>query len=351
MDRSIPVVDGHNDRLLAVLRGGRSFLGEGPAGHLSLALARAGGFAGGLFAICPPEDPERPEPPDAFQKTERGYRVRLARPLRREHARSVTLGALSLLADLVERAGGALVLCRTAAEVRGCLARDALAVVVHFEGAEAVAPDLGDLDEWYARGLRSLGLAWSRPNDFATGVPFRFPEGPDVGPGLTPAGRALVRACNRLGLVVDLAHLNERGFFDVAGSSDAPLVVSHAAAFALCPSTRNLTDRQLDAVGASGGVVGVAFCAENLRPDGDLDPDTPLEQVVAHVRYLADRMGVDHVALGSDFDGATIPRAIGDAAGLPRLLEALRAAGFDDGELAALAHGNWLRVLDATWKG
>jgi membrane dipeptidase len=181
-------------------------------------------------------------------------------------------------------------------------------------------------------------------------VPFEFPASPDTGPGLTDAGRGLVAACNRLGILVDLSHLNERGFWDVAELSDAPLVATHSNAHALCPSTRNLTDAQLDAVRDSGGVVGVNFAVSFLRADGArLPEETGLDEIVRHVRYLADRMGVDHVAFGSDFDGAVVPTALGGIAGLPRLVEALRADGFDAAAVAKITHENWLRVLDATW--
>ena len=148
-------------------------------------------------------------------------------------------------------------------------------------------------------------------------MPFRFPGSPDIGPGLTDRGRDLVRSCNELGIVLDLSHLNEQGFWDVAALTDAPLVVTHTAAHALCPSTRNLTDEQLDAVGESDGVVGVAFHVGNLRADGHQDPDTPLSEIVRHLEYIANRIGIDHVAFGSDFDGAIMPRDLGDVAGLP----------------------------------
>src|SRR5205085_1330685 len=124
-----------------------------------------------------------------------------------------------------------------------------VAAILHLEGADPLAPDLSDLESWYARGLRSLGLVWSRGNAFAEGVPFRFPASPDTGPGLTAAGRELVRRCNELGILVDVSHLNEAGFWDVAGSSSSPLVATHSNAHALCASTRNLTDAQLDAIG------------------------------------------------------------------------------------------------------
>jgi membrane dipeptidase len=182
-------------------------------------------------------------------------------------------------------------------------------------------------------------------------VAFRYPSSPDTGGGLTAAGRALVRACNRLGILVDVSHLNERGFRDVARLSEAPLVATHSNAHAVCPSARNLTDEQLRAIAASGGVVGVAFDVTMLRPDGRLETDAPLADVVRHVDHVARVAGIECVALGSDFDGCALPDALGDAAGLPRVLEAISAAGYGDYELARIAHGNWLRVLRATWQG
>jgi membrane dipeptidase len=219
-----------------------------------------------------------------------------------------------------------------------------------MEGAEAIADDLSNLADWYDRGLRSIGIVWSRPNAFAEGVPFRFPASPDTGPGLTDAGRALVRACNELGILVDVSHLNERGFWDVAASSDRPIVATHSNAHALCASTRNLTDAQLDAVRDSGGVVGVNFAVTFLREDGmNSFEETGLDEIVRHVDYFADRMGIDHVAFGSDFDGAVVPAALGGVAGLPRLVDALRER-YEPDEVDRITHGNWLRVLDATWK-
>jgi membrane dipeptidase len=221
--------------------------------------------------------------------------------------------------------------------------------ILHLEGAEPLAPDLSDLDEWYERGLRSLGLVWSRRNAFAEGVPFAFPSSSDTGPGLTAAGRQLVRACNARGILVDLSHLNRRGFFDVAALSDAPLVATHSNAHALCPASRNLDDEQLDAVAASGGVVGVNFAVLFLRADRRGDMAT-LEDVCRHVDYLVERMGIDHVAFGSDYEGAKVPEELTDAAkGFPALVEALRTRGYDDAALAKLASGNWLRVLRDTW--
>ena len=225
-----------------------------------------------------------------------------------------------------------------------------VSAIVHMEGAEPIARDLSNLESWYERGLRSVGPTWSRPNEFAEGVPFRFPSSSDTGGGLTTAGRELVAACNRLGILVDLSHLNWAGFWDVARLSDAPLVATHSNAHALCAASRNLTDEQLEAIRDSGGVVGVNFAVTFLREDGREVPETPLTEIVRHVDHYAERMGIDHVAFGSDFDGAVVPDALGGAAGLPKLVDALRDAGYDDDAVAKITHRNWLRVLDATWR-
>ena len=189
-----------------------------------------------------------------------------------------------------------------------------------------------------------------RANAFATGVQFAFPSSPDIGPGLTDRGVALVTACAELGILVDLSHMNEAGFWDVARIEPGPLVASHSGAHALCAASRNLTDAQLDAIAASGGLVGIVFATAFLRPDFADDADTPLALIAEHARYVADRIGVEHVALGSDFDGATVPAELGGAAGLPKLLEALQEVGFEEGELAAICWHNWRRVLAAWWR-
>ncbi len=319
------IIDGHNDLVLHRWRGE-------PTKHLDLDVACAAGFAGGFFALYVPSPP-MPDP------TETPYVVPLPEPIPHAEAAATAEELFRALCELpVTRATSA-----------GDFHEGRVTAIVHMEGAEPIAPDLSNLESWYARGLRSIGPVWSRANAFAEGVPFRFPSTPDTGPGLTDAGKELVRACNRLGILVDLSHLNEQGFWDVQRLSTAPLVATHSNAHALCAASRNLTDRQLDAVRDSGGVVGVNFAVTFLREDGLNEPETPITEIVRHVDYMAERMGIDHVAFGSDFDGATIPAALGGAAGLPALVQALRDAGHDDETVAKITHGNWLRVLRETW--
>ncbi len=339
-----PVFDGHND---AITRSDHALIASGrPEGHLDLPRMRAGGLRGAIFAVFAPSENERWEP---LSRDDDVVEFELAAEVPHRDAAATAASAAGRLLAL-ERAGE-LRLARSVADLDVVAADDGPpAAVLHLEGAEAIDPELESLDLWYAAGLRSLGPVWSRPNRFANGVPFISPSSPDTGPGLTPAGVALVTRCAELGILVDLSHLNEAGFWDVAGLDAGPLVASHSAAHALCPTSRNLTDRQLDAIAASGGLVGIVYAVQFLRRDFAEDPDTPLELIAEHAAYVAERIGVEHVALGSDFDGATIPAPLGDAAGVPRLLDALGAAGFDDAELDQVAWGNWRRVLGAWWK-
>jgi membrane dipeptidase len=282
--------------------------------------------------------------------TEDGYEVEDAPPVDPVYARETADELAAILFKIEADSGRQTKVVRTAEELGSCLRDGVLAAVLHFEGAENLGPEPGALEDLYETGLRSLGLVWSRPNAYGQGVPFRFPASPDTGPGLTDTGSELVRECNRLGVLLDLSHLNERGFWDVAEITEAPLVATHSNAYTLCPTTRNLTDRQLDAIRDSDGLVGVNFAVGFLREDGKDEEDTPIETVVRHVDYLVERIGVERVGFGSDFDGAKVPLEIGDASRLPKLLEALRERGYDDAELKKLAHENWVRVLRATWR-
>lgn len=351
--------DGHNDVLLRLWRragneGVRAFL-EGDTtgqqkGQLDLPLATAGGMVGGLYAIFVPSPPKEPAngaaslPADVVP-----YSVPAPPAPELAHAQRATIEMVSLLARIAEQSGGKVRLARCVADIRSAKAAGAHAPVLHIEGCEALDPELRMLDLLYAAGLRSLGPVWSRSNIFGHGVPFRFPSSPDTGDGLTDLGKALIRRCNELRVLVDLSHMNEKGFWDIAGITDAPLVATHSNAHALCASSRNLTDKQLAAIRETGGLVGVNYAVSFLRPDGRRVSATPLDVVVDHIAYLVERLGEDGVGLGSDFDGAMIPDAIGTAAGLPNLVAAMRARQFGEPLIEKICFENWMRVLGRTW--
>ncbi|MBR0558030.1 dipeptidase [Ciceribacter sp. L1K23] len=345
------VFDGHNDVLLRLWRGRHA--GSDPVvefsegareGHIDGPRARAGGLTGGLCAIYIPSMKE-------FALQEAGpdghYNTPMEAPLQRGSSLDIALD-MAAIALRLDRAG-AWRLCRSTGEIRNAMRDGVFAAVLHMEGCEAIDAELVALEVFHAAGLRSLGPVWSRHNIFGHGVPFAYPMSPDTGPGLTDVGFDLVRACNRLGIVIDLAHITEKGFWDVAKTSDQPLVASHSNAHALTPVARNLTDRQLDAIRERRGLVGLNYAVTMLRPDARDNPDTPLSDMVRHIDYLVERMGIDCVALGSDFDGATIPAAIGDASGNQMLVDALSNAGYDDDALAKICRENWLRIFASAW--
>ena len=352
MSSSIPIIDGHNDTVLDLYNNGegsrRSFFEESESGHIDLPRARKGGLGGGFFAIFTPAsagvaDPAHTSSADAQASP------RMA-PVDHASALEYTMGMAAYLFRLERESHGQTAVVRTVGELEHCLEVGTLAMIFHIEGAEAIDSGLNALEVLVQAGLRSLGITWSRSNEFGHGVPFAFPSSPDTGPGLTDAGKRLVRACNELGVMIDLSHLNEKGFWDVARISSKPLVATHSGVHAICPVSRNLTDAQLAAVRDSGGVVGVNYHVGFLRPDGKVDSDTPLTTIVQHVDYMVEHMGIDHVALGSDFDGATMPAELRDVAGLPKLMAALGSAGYDESALRKIAYKNWLRVLGATWQ-
>ncbi len=356
MTTSIPVIIGHQDILSQYVRSEpsckRDFLTRSTSGHLDLPRAQAGGIVGSFFAVYLPPDPAQPLlcREEQITYTANGYQMRLADPLEYSYALATSMSMVAQLLRLETQSQGQIQVVRTVDDLHTSLRNGTHAAILHFEGAEAIDPNLDALEVFYQAGLRSLGPVWSRPTIFGHGVPFAYPVSPDTGPGLTELGKELVKACNRLGIMLDLSHLNEQGFWDVVHLSDAPLVATHSNAHALCPTTRNLTDKQLAAIKASEGLVGLNFGVNDLWPDGQRNAALPLEIMVQQIDYLVDHLGIDGVAFGADFDGTTIPSALGDAAGMPVLLDLLRAHGYDEASLRKIGYENWLRVLTRTWK-
>lgn len=353
MPAPVPVFDGHNDIVLKIAAAGpardRLWLhGEG-AGHLDLPRMLSSGFAGGFFAVYIPS----PETADVAAyhtlMDNPPYDVPLPALIDHGTAQPVAAEMLGHLLWMERASEGRFRWCRSAADIRAAMADGAVAGIIHFEGAEPIGPNLDALHLFHAMGLRSVGPVWSRPTLFGHGVPFRFPSTGDTGPGLTDLGRALVRECNALKIMIDLSHMTEAGFWDVAKLSDAPLVATHSNAHAVTPSSRNLSDRQLQAIGESGGMAGLNFATCFLREDGRESPEMTLDPVKRHIEHMLKLAGEDHVGLGSDYDGATTPKDIGGVEGLPVLIAAMREMGLGAALIEKIAHGNWLRLLERTW--
>lgn len=357
------IIDGHNDTVLRfygeeVLDLPRhSFFDRNSVGHIDLPRAREGGLGGGFFAIYTPNEMQPPDRERGFPGMDDGdesEQARYAMPLPpmvdQPKALKVTMAMFKRLLQWEAAAEGQIRIVRTVDQLRHCLENGIFAIIVHIEGAESIDEDLDTLHVFYEAGLRSIGPVWSRETIFGHGVPFQFPAGPDTGDGLKEAGKRLIKACNQLGILIDMSHLNYKGFLDVAELSSAPLVCTHSGAHAMANSPRNLLDEQLDLLRQSNGVIGIVYHTGFLRADGRGHLKTSVTEIVRHAAYVADRIGVDHVALGSDFDGATMPGDLVDVTGQPVLLDAFRKHGFSESEITQIAHGNWLRVLGQTWR-
>ena len=326
------VFDGHNDILLRLWLAddlqGKGFIEGRNTTHIDAPRAKKGGFCGGFFAV--------------FVPSGEGLNTE---PITHETALPKAEAMIDILASLSQNHPKIITQCTSVNEIKSAIAKDTIAAVLHLEGAEAIAPDLSNLETFYQKGLRSIGVVWSRSNDFGEGVPFDFPGSPNQGSGLTDKGIALVKACEQLGIMIDLSHLNEAGMRDVAKISGKSLIATHSNAHALCESPRNLTDWQLGCIAESGGLVGVNFASGFLREDGKKTSDTPLEEIIRHLDYLLKYLGEDGVALGSDFDGAVIPSAIGDCSGLPSLVEGMRESGYGTELIEKICRDNWLSQI------
>lgn len=365
--------DGHNDSLTKHypprhLRSGsgagfrkHSFIKGCPNCHMDLPRIKEAGLRGGIFAVFIDPVPEENSEEEIGSSYLQGHKRQTGPgfplpepPIDANLALTASLEVLSHAFRDERAAEGQIKIVRTKSDLRSALDEDRLAVILHLEGCEAVDADLQNLEVLYQAGVRSLGICWSRPNIFGFGAPFAYGMSPDLGPGLSKAGKSLVRFCNEQGILIDLAHLNAAGFLDAVRLSSKPVAVSHTAAHALCPSVRNLTDEQLDKIAENGGLVGVTFhvpdllgpqneCASTIRPGAVI---SPLQAIAAHIEYIGERIGFEHVALGSDFDGCTIPSEMEDVRGLKRLASELAETGLSADNIDKVCFGNWQRLLN-----
>lgn len=339
---SFKTFDGHNDLLLRLWLHHHddpagAFFGGTEQGHLDYPRMQQGGFAGGLFALFVPP---------------RRYVAEMApqRDLQTWQPQAILWQQLDILKTLVARSDGRARLCLSAADIAACRRDGVLAMVAHIEGADGFDADGEDLAAFYQAGVRSIGPFWNLPNRFGEGVSGGFPGSPDSGPGLTADGERLIGFAAEHRMLIDVSHMNEKAFWDTARLSRAPLVATHSNAHALCPQPRNLTDDQLRAIRDSDGVVGINFGNAFLRADGKRDADGGLIEIVKHCEHLLSIMGRDHVALGSDFDGISVPAELKDVSGLPALYALMRSLNYDHALIEQLAWGNWQRVLQQIWQ-
>ncbi|MCT4686724.1 dipeptidase [Vallitalea sp.] len=347
----IPFIDGHNDTLKKLFLLNENVYNSNGKSHIDILKAKKAIFKGGFFAILAvAEKLEERKSGYGLHIVENGWSVDYPRALNQEYAQRFTDDVLEYLIKETKKFHD-LKIIKSYKELEKNIFTNNLSVILHFEGAEAIKSDLSNLEDYYRKGLRSLGLVWSRANDFGYGVPFRFPSDSNIGEGLTLAGKELIKKCNDMGILIDLAHINEKGFFDAVRLSKAPIVVSHAGVHSICKSSTNLSDRQIDAVKDSNGNIGIIFDVLNTRPDGQYVKNSPMNIINEHIEYVINRIGIDHVSFGSDFDGGVIPDDIEDITGIPKLINCLQQLGYSQEDIEKVCYKNWLRVIRDTWKG
>jgi membrane dipeptidase len=317
LHRKYPVIDGHADSILEVMDGKRTLHARSEMGHLDWPRAKAGGITCTVQVAFPdpiyyPVAPQRVGAMiDAIlNEIEKGEGVRLA-----------------LKADDI-----------TAAHEAG-----ELAVLLNIEGAEGIQGSLGLLRNYYRLGVRMMGLTWNHRNEVADGAG----EEGGSGGGLTKFGREVVREMNRLGMLIDLAHITPRGFWDTLELSTDPVLFTHGNCRALWDHQRNLTDEQIKGLAQKGGVFGISFVKSFMNRE-----TATLQTVADHIDHVCQLLGsADYVAYGSDFDGCVPPAGLESAEHLPNLTAELLKRGYKEADLAKIMGGNFLRVFRQVLRG
>ncbi|HHU76138.1 MAG TPA: membrane dipeptidase [Firmicutes bacterium] len=219
---------------------------------------------------------------------------------------------------------------------------DKIAAILLVEGGEVLQGNLEVLGRLNRLGIRGLGLTWNTENQISGAAM----EGA-ASRGLTRFGREIVREMNRLGMIIDLAHISRRGFYDVLDVSRVPVIVSHANVAAICDHPRNLTDQQMRALRENNGVLGISF-----YPPFISHQKADLARLLDHFVHAADIMGVNHLGIGSDFDGIDVVlEELKDVSFLPRLISGLYRRGFNKKEVGKILFDNFLRVAEETLTG
>lgn len=318
LHQSALVVDTHCDTILSIMRGERSLGERSDQGHVDFPRLIEGGVGAQFFAVY--IEPQ--------YKPDRGL----------ERA----LEVLDVLWREVESNPHQAEVALSAGDIRRIAAQNKVAVVLAIEGGEAIGHNLANLRMLHRLGVRSIGLVWNERNLIADGVGERR-----TGGGLTNFGVAVIKEMNRLGMLVDISHLSDPGFWQLVEVCEQPFIASHSNARAVCDHPRNLTDEQIVALAKAGGVMGLNFAPAFVAPQ-----DVTLAKLVDHLDHIVGLVGPDHVGLGSDFDGiGGTPIGLEDATTFPNFTAELVRRGYADDDIHKFLGGNHMRLLEAVWRG
>jgi membrane dipeptidase len=368
--QSAIILDTHVDTPQRFVDEAWDFISPLNGGHLNLESAREGNLAGTFFALWA-------EPTQ--------WRDRYAHR---------TLQLLDGVLQQIRKHPNELALCTTPAEILAARAQNKFAILLGIEGGHSIENSLALLRLYYQLGVRYMTLTWANSNDWAesSGDPRNDQDDPTIllPAGLTPFGHQVIREMNRLGMIIDVSHASDKTFWDVLETTRAPILATHSSARALTNAPRNLTDDQLRAIAKNNGAVMVnfysAFIDENFRnainqlkserseahraleadfatgnepvpfsASNAIDrayagqvPRPPLSSLIDHIDHIAKIAGIDHVGIGTDFDGiSSMPAGIDSAADLPKITAALHTRGYNAEQLHKILGGNLFRVFNA----
>ncbi|MGE5580750.1 MAG: dipeptidase [Bacillota bacterium] len=325
------IIDAHCDTLLAVTGRGlgypglpstqRNFFERNDGGHIDLPRLKEGGVTCQVMAL---------------------YIEDQYKPTRSARRTLEMLDSFYALLDETEEFR----MVTTAAEIEKAKQNGDTCALLSIEGGEAIEGSLGLLRDFYRLGVRAMGLTWNQRNDIADGQGEK-----SAGSGLTDFGISVVKEMERLGMLVDVSHLSDTSFWAVDKVSERPYIASHSNCRSLASASRNLTDQQIEALAKKGGVIGVVFAP------GFVDDDrskVSLARLCDHIDHIKKVAGIDHVGLGSDFDGYGMPPGSGsvmkDCSEFPRLTEELVSRGYKEDEIKKVLGGNWLRLYKETFR-
>lgn len=353
--KDLIVVDGHNDVIYESIFKGKDIAKRLTTGHTDLPRLKEGGVDVQVFAVW---SDDKNWKKGAFK-----------------HAND----QIDALEKMISGNSDQIELAKSSKDIDAILNKGKIAAVIGVEGGNMIESKIENLEKLYDRGVRYLTLTWNYNLPWVTAAAIEVKTSSDKGKGLTAHGKDIIRRMNELGMMVDLSHGGEKTFYDVIATSTKPILVSHSNAYALMPHYRNLKDAQLEALKKNGGVIGVNFYSGFLDPTytervrklyrkhfGDkgnykLSPtrqyeklpkklqqeaNAPMSKLLEHINYLVKKVGIDHVAIGSDYDGIeSPPRELEDVSKFPLLTKALLEQGYSKEDVGKIMGGNFLRLL------
>ncbi|NLJ79031.1 MAG: membrane dipeptidase [Tissierellia bacterium] len=239
-------------------------------------------------------------------------------------------------------------IARTVEDIEMLVRSGKIAAIPTIEGGYSLNEEngMGLMGQYYDLGIKVFGFTWNTSNALGEGVDRVYGD-PDATPskgGLTGLGRIILEEMNRLGVVVDVSHMAESTFWDIVENTKAPIMASHSGVYALRNHPRNLNDSQLKALAENGGVIGIVLYPEFLI-DGYPEKSAYIRDYIDHIDYAVSLIGIDHVGIGSDFDGATLPADIEDSSQMYKITEELVDRGYSREDIRKVLGGNTLRVL------